>query len=53
MIRTIVSIPAGVLKMPLKDYVISSTLGICVWNFVFVGAGYLLGEQVFTLLGQI
>lgn len=52
MIRTIVSIPAGVLKMNLGKYIISSTLGIFLWNLVFVGAGYLLGEQVFALLGQ-
>lgn len=50
MIRTIVSIPAGVIQMNLGKYVISSTLGIFVWNLVFVGAGYLLGEQVFSLL---
>ena len=51
MIRTIVSIPAGVLKMPMRQYLISSTLGIFVWNFVFVGAGYIMGDQVFKLLG--
>lgn len=50
MIRTIVSIPAGVLQMNLGKYVISSTLGIFIWNLVFVGAGYLLGEQIFTIL---
>uniref|UniRef100_UPI004056D3BB DedA family protein n=1 Tax=Acetatifactor sp. TaxID=1872090 RepID=UPI004056D3BB len=49
MIRTIVSIPAGVVRMNLTKYIVSSTLGIIVWNLVFVGAGYLLGEQVFTL----
>lgn len=53
MIRTIISIPAGVLQMNLGKYVISSTLGIFIWNLVFVGAGYLLGDQVFTLLGQV
>lgn len=51
MIRTIVSIPAGVLKMPMRQYLISSTLGIFVWNFVFVGAGYIMGDQIFKLLG--
>ncbi len=50
MLRTIVSIPAGVLQMPLGRYVLSSTMGIAVWNFVFVGAGYLLGDSVFELL---
>lgn len=53
MIRTIVSIPAGVLKMNLTKYIISSTLGIFLWNLVFVGAGYLLGDQVFELLEKI
>lgn len=46
MARTLISIPAGVAKMRVADYVISSVLGICVWNLVFVGAGYLLGETV-------
>lgn len=50
MIRTIVSIPAGVVRMNLLKYAVSSTLGILIWNLVFVGAGYLLGERVFLLL---
>jgi len=49
--RTIVSIPAGVVKMDLMRYVISSTCGIFIWNFVFVGVGYVLGDQAFQLLG--
>jgi len=52
MIRTIISIPAGVLKMNPGKYVISSVLGVFVWNLVFIGLGYVLGDQVFTLLGQ-
>lgn len=47
MVRTLVSIPAGVLQMNLWKYTLSSALGITVWNFVFVGAGYVLGEEVF------
>lgn len=53
MIRTLVSIPAGVVKMNLGKYVLSSTCGIFLWNFVFVGAGYVLGDQVFQLLGAV
>lgn len=53
MVRTIVSIPAGVLQMNPVKYIVSSTFGIFIWNFVFVGAGYLLGDQVFTLLEKI
>lgn len=52
MIRTIVSIPAGVIKMNLAKYIISSTCGILIWNFVFVGAGYVMGEKVFQMLGM-
>ncbi|MCM1136253.1 MAG: DedA family protein [Clostridium sp.] len=47
MIRTLISIPAGVSKMNLVKYTVSSTLGIFVWNLFFVGAGYFLGEAVF------
>ena len=39
MVRTLISIPAGVLKFNFWKYTVSSALGICVWNFVFVGAG--------------
>ncbi len=46
MIRTLISIPAGVCKMNLVKYTVSSTLGICLWNLVFVGAGYFLGDVV-------
>ena len=50
MVRTLISIPAGVLKFNFWKYTVSSALGICVWNFVFVGAGYLFGNQVFDFL---
>lgn len=53
MVRTLVSIPAGVLQMNLGKYIVSSTLGIFIWNLVFVGAGFLLGDSVFELLGII
>lgn len=51
MVRTLVSIPAGVIRMQLGKYIISSTCGIFIWNFVFVGAGYLFGDRVFSMLG--
>lgn len=49
-IRTLISIPAGALKMNLWKYTVSSTAGILVWNLVFIGAGYLLGDTIFTYL---
>lgn len=51
MIRTLISIPAGVSKMRLIPYTVSSTLGILVWNLFFVGAGYFFGDAVFQYLG--
>lgn len=53
MIRTIISIPAGVLKMNFMGYTVSSAAGIAVWNTVFVGAGYLLGEQALTFFTKL
>jgi len=49
MIRTIISIPAGVLKMDFARYTLFSTLGIMIWNFTFIGAGYLFGESVLEM----
>lgn len=53
MLRTLISIPAGVMQMPLQSYIVSSTLGIAVWNLVFVGAGYLMGDQIFQWLDML
>ena len=50
MVRTLVSIPAGILKIDFLKYTLSSALGVFVWNLVFVGAGYFLGDAVFTYL---
>lgn len=49
MVRTLISIPAGMIKMNFAKYVLSSVLGVAVWNLVFVGAGYMFGDAVFTL----
>lgn len=51
MVRTLISIPAGVTRMDFVKYTLSSTLGILIWNLVFVGAGYLLGDAAFGYLG--
>ncbi len=51
MIRTIISIPAGVLKFQIVNYTIYSAIGIAIWNLVFMGAGYFLGDVVFSKLG--
>ncbi|MEV8448319.1 MULTISPECIES: DedA family protein [Streptomyces] len=43
--RSLISVPAGVERMPLPIFVLFTTLGSFIWNFVLVMAGYLLGDQ--------
>lgn len=43
--RSLISVPAGLERMPLGQFVLLSTLGSAVWNTVFVMAGWYLGEQ--------
>ena len=52
--RSLVSVPAGLLKMPRLQYVTLTTIGTVVWNGVLVGLGYLLGhewERVSSVIG--
>ena len=44
MVRTLISIPAGMVKMDFAKYTVSSVCGIFLWNLAFVGAGYFFGE---------
>lgn len=43
--RSLISVPAGVERMPLTIFLVLTTLGSLIWNSVFVLAGYQLGEQ--------
>ncbi|MEV5741112.1 DedA family protein [Microbispora rosea] len=43
--RSLISVPAGVERMPLGTFLLFTTLGSLIWNTVFVLAGYLLGEH--------
>jgi len=40
--RSLVSIPAGLLKMRFRNFLIASTVGTLVWTAVLAGAGYRL-----------
>lgn len=44
-VRSLISIPAGVERMPVWRFLAFTTLGSGVWNTLLVGAGYLLGDQ--------
>lgn len=43
--RSMISVPAGVERMPLPTFALFTTLGSLIWNTLFVLAGYLLGEN--------
>ncbi len=45
-LRSLISIPAGLLHMRLSTFVIWSSLGTIVWTAVIALAGYALGKQV-------
>ncbi|MFD1544901.1 DedA family protein [Nonomuraea guangzhouensis] len=43
--RSLISIPAGVERMPLLTFTLLTTAGSLIWNTIFVLAGYYLGEN--------
>lgn len=43
--RSLISIPAGIERMPLPKFLALTLAGSLIWNSVFVGAGYQLGEH--------
>lgn len=49
MLRTLISIPAGMVRLNFYQYTLSSLLGVFLWNLLFVGAGYFLGDSVWNL----
>lgn len=44
-IRTLISLPAGVERMPLPKFVLLTTIGSLMWNSTLLVAGYLLGDN--------
>ena len=44
-IRTLISVPAGIELMPLRTFLIWTTLGSCIWVAFLTYAGYLFGEN--------
>ena len=43
--RSLISVPAGVTRMPLGIFTLLTTTGSLIWNTIFVMAGYTLGEN--------
>ena len=53
LVRSIVSVPAGIDRMPLGRFTLLTALGSGVWNALFIGAGYQLGHRWETVEGWI
>ncbi len=45
LMRSLISIPAGLRRMPLIPFTLYTLVGSLVWNVLLIGAGYLLGER--------
>ncbi len=45
LIRTLISVPAGLAAMPFWKFLLFSTLGALTWNSILVGAGFILAEH--------
>lgn len=43
--RSLISIPAGIERMPIWKFLALTTAGSLIWNSIFVFAGYYLGEN--------
>ena len=55
-VRSFVSVPAGVFEVPFVRYVLLTLLGSAIWCFSFAGAGYLAGsawEDVHHAFGYV
>ena len=55
-IRTLISVPAGIELMPLRQFLIWTTLGSLIWVTLLTYSGYLFGENyliIKTFLDQI
>jgi membrane protein DedA with SNARE-associated domain len=44
-VRSYVSLPAGLARMPLAAFVVLTAAGSGAWNAILIGAGWLLGER--------
>lgn len=45
LVRSVVSVPAGWSKMPLGRFAVLTAIGSAIWNAVFIGLGYQLGDR--------
>ncbi|MFL6733093.1 MAG: DedA family protein [Sphingomicrobium sp.] len=52
-VRSLVSVPAGLLRMRFKSFFIASTIGTALWTAILAGAGFQLQQNVSDVAGII
>jgi membrane protein DedA with SNARE-associated domain len=52
-IRSLISIPAGMERMPMTKFILYTVLGSILWNFLLTYGGMLLGENWQQIIGWI
>ncbi len=45
LVRSLISLPAGADRMPLRRFVAYTTVGSAIWNALWIGLGWALGDQ--------
>ena len=52
-VRSLISIPAGMSKMRISSFIVLTTLGSLIWNSVLITCGHLMGEHWESVLGWV
>ena len=50
LVRSLISLPAGLTRMPLRRFITLTALGSAIWNAILCGAGVLLGQNWESML---
>lgn len=50
MVRSLISIPAGIAKTPLGKFCLLTTIGSAIWNTILVGLGAWVGDSWATIV---
>lgn len=53
LIRSVVSIPAGIAHMPLSRFVLYTSIGAGIWNALFIALGWLAGDNYDRIEGYV
>lgn len=52
-VRSLISIPAGMSEMPLPKFLLLTTLGTCIWNTILTILGSVMGENWYKVVNIV